>query len=90
MDYNEFKLLPPTEIIAVHGEWCLLPGYYKSGSKHTMLEGDVLLCMTKFSYNYYLRINGFWVYHKEDGPAICYKDGFSKYYTFGKPDDESP
>jgi len=90
MDHTQFKPLPPIEVISVHGEWGFNPGYYKSGDLHQINEGEVVLHVTEFSYSYYLRMDGFWVYHKEDGPAVAYKAGSSKHYIYGIPSGESP
>lgn len=86
MKSDKFKPLPEDEFIAVHGEWSLECGDYKSGDERVR-PGDILLTVESNRYTYHVygenkyTSGPTWLIHRDGGPAVEERDGTRLWYN---------
>lgn len=69
---RDYKKLPPLALIRVYGTFSLDPGWYTEGDPdREPIAGEIVLHIDHRCAIWYKR----WKLHREDGPAIEYRNG---------------
>lgn len=79
-----YKPLPPPEVLAIHGELSLEPGWYIEGDPRVLRPSDRFLFVNDDSAVYLIWRGSYWQTHREDGPAVIHKSGLVEWYIDGK------